>query len=166
MSIPIAAYGLWPGRLQRIVRITMATRRALARKLRELLSSCQWQVLRRRRFVRRAAKPRSQAHRYFQGRHYASSMMLMTALTDIAGSDSARVSLRHRAFSHSRTPIRKRADHAVYNCDYIVCLVGTRPPYLVHNGRIHSCFARSRACGRGGSVASGTPRHRVDFQTH
>ena len=75
MSIPIAGYGLWPGCLQRIVRITMATREALARKLRELISLCQWQNLRRRRFVRRAAKPRSQARRHFQGRHCASNMI-------------------------------------------------------------------------------------------
>ena len=33
MSIPIAGYGLWPGCWQRIVRITMATREALARKV-------------------------------------------------------------------------------------------------------------------------------------
>jgi hypothetical protein len=88
----------------------------------------------------------------------------LTPSTDIAGSFIARVSLRRRAFRHSRAPIRKRADHAIYNCDHIVSFVGARPAYLVHNGRIDSYFARRCACGCGGSVASGTPRHRIEFQ--
>ena len=164
MSLPIAGYGLRPGCLQRIVRITMATREALARKLRGVVN------LRRRRFVRRSAKPRSQARRHFQGRHCASNMMLMIAIdrwgANMAGSVSAAASLRHRVFRHSRTTIRKRTDHVIYNCDYIVHLVGTRPHYVVHNGWVHSYFSRSRACGRGDSVASGAPRHRIDFEAH
>jgi len=89
-----------------------------------------------------------------------------TVESEIAGSLIAPVSPRRRAFRHSRAPIRKGADHAIYTRDHIVSLVGPRPPYLVHNGRIDSYFARRCACGCGGSVASGTPRHRIEFQAH
>jgi len=74
--------------------------------------------------------------------------------------------LKHRVLSSAKVPIRKRADHAIYSCDYIVCLVGTRPPHLVHDGWLYSCVARSRTCSRGDSVASGPPCHRINIRVN
>jgi len=122
-----------------MVRITAATRRSRARELIRGLK----------------------CRRRFQATHCASDRMLdAIAQRSLTGSVSA---VFHWAFRHSRTPFRKRANHAIYNCDHIVCSVGTRPSYLVHNGRIHSCFARSRGCGRGDSTDSGAPCHGIDI---